>query len=134
MADGAWLADGSFRHLLYFDSKKVERLFRAEVLRMLLEKGRIDDATVENILSWSHSGFSVHGGVCVEGRDEAARLGRYMIRCPLVLDRLQWDAENNEVVYHAHPRRKASQYGCVARWPRRLRSTRLHRPPHPTHS
>ena len=42
MADGAWLPDGTFRHLLYFDAQKVERLFRAEVLRMLFEKGRID--------------------------------------------------------------------------------------------
>ncbi len=51
MADGAWLPDGTFRHLLYFDAQKVERLFRAEVLRMLLEKGRIDADTVNNMLS-----------------------------------------------------------------------------------
>ena len=52
----AWLPDGTFRHLLYFDAQKVERLFRAEVLRMLLEKGRIDADTVNNMLSWPHSG------------------------------------------------------------------------------
>ena len=34
MADGAWLPDGTFRHLLYFDAD-----------------------TVDNMLSWPHSGW-----------------------------------------------------------------------------
>ncbi len=66
MADGAGLPDGTFRHLLYFDAEKVERLFRAEVLRMLLEKGRIDADTVDNMLSWPHSGLWTHGSVRAE--------------------------------------------------------------------
>jgi hypothetical protein len=53
------------------------------------------------MLQWPHSGFSVHGAVRVETRDEAARLGRYMIRCPIVLERLKWDEERQEVVYTA---------------------------------
>jgi hypothetical protein len=73
-------------------------------------------STVENILSWPHSGFSVNGLVRSENRDQAARLGRYMIRCPLVLDRLEWDGDKGEVVYHASPRRSANPYGTVARW------------------
>ena len=38
VTDGGFLADGTFRHLLYFDSDNVEQLFRAEVLRLLLKK------------------------------------------------------------------------------------------------
>jgi hypothetical protein len=34
--------------------------------------------------SWRHSGFSAHGAVCVQDREGAVRLGRYMIRCPIV--------------------------------------------------
>ncbi len=45
------------------------------------------------MLSWPHSGFSVHAAVRAETRDDASRLGRYMIRCPLVLDRLEWDKD-----------------------------------------
>ncbi len=71
---------------------------------------------MENILSWSHSGFSIHGAVRAESRDEAARLGRYMIRCPLVLDRMEWDVDKSEVVYHVRPRRAARPYGTVAHW------------------
>ena len=50
---------------------------------MLMDKGLIGEETVRNLLTWRHSGFSVHGAVRVEGRQGAARLGRYMIRCPV---------------------------------------------------
>jgi hypothetical protein len=116
LADGAWLPDGSFRHLLYFDTEHVQRLFRAEVFRLLLVRGKISQETVDAMMPWPHSGFSVHGDVRVETRDEAARLGRYMIRCPIVLERLKWDEERQEVVYTAHPRKAAGPYGSEARW------------------
>jgi hypothetical protein len=88
LADGGWLPDGTFRHLLDLDSSQVEKLFRAEVLKLLVERRKIGDEVVESLLSWRHSGFSVPAGVRVEERSEAVRLGRYGIRCPLVLDRL----------------------------------------------
>ena len=47
---------------------------------------------------------------------EAARLGRYMIRGFIVLERLKWDEERQEVVYTAHPRKAAGPYGSEARW------------------
>ncbi len=51
------------------------------------------------------------------------RLGRYMIRCPIVLERLKWDEERREVVYTAHPRKTGGPYGSEARWPGRPRTT-----------
>ena len=64
----------------------MEELFRAEVLRLLLKKQLISEQTVNNMLSWRHSGFSTHAGVRVDTITDAARIGRYMIRCPLVLE------------------------------------------------
>lgn len=66
MTDGGFLPDGTFRHLLYFDSDKVEALFRAEVLRLLLKKQLITEQTVNNMLSWRNSGFSVNATVRVD--------------------------------------------------------------------
>ena len=63
VTDGGFLPDGTLRPLAWFDSRHVERLFRAEVLRMLLEKELITEAIVDNLLSWRHSGFSAHGAV-----------------------------------------------------------------------
>jgi hypothetical protein len=66
-------------------------MFRAEVLRLLRGKGLISQDIVDNLLSWRHSGFSVHGDVKVPDREAAARLGEYMIRCPVVLERMSLD-------------------------------------------
>ena len=106
VTDGGFLADGSFRHLLWVDGEALERLWRAEVLRLLVERGKIGQEVVESLLSWRHSGFSVHAGVRVEEKAAAARLGRYMARCPIVLDRLEWDADREEVIIHPRPSRR----------------------------
>ncbi len=97
-------------------SQHVERLFRAEVLRMLLHKELISEAIVDNLLSWRHSGFSAHGAVRVEDRKGAVRLGRYMIRCPIVLKRLSWETETGEVVCRSRPSRRGGSHGGEARW------------------
>ena len=68
--------------MLYWDTDKLEELFRAEVFRLLLEKDLIGRDTVNNMLSWNHSGFSVDASVRVETIADAVRLGRYMIRLP----------------------------------------------------
>ena len=49
-----------------------ERIFRAELLRTLLGKGLFSQEIVDNLLSWHHSGFSVHGEVHAHDRDSAA--------------------------------------------------------------
>ena len=116
VTDGGFLPDGAFRPLAWLDSRHVERLFRAEVLRMLLEKELITEAIVNNLLSWRHSGFSAHGAVRVEDRAGAGRLGRYMIRCPVVLKRLTWEEDTGEVVYRGRPSRRAGLDGGHARW------------------
>jgi len=106
--DGGFRPDGSFRHLPRFNSRHLERLFQAEVLRMLMDKGLIAEETVRNLLTWRHSGFSVHGAVRVKDRQGALRLGRYMIHCPLALTRLSWNEEIAEVAYTARPTRRAT--------------------------
>jgi hypothetical protein len=106
--------DRGFRHLPRLNSRHLERLFQAEVLRMLMDKGLIGEETVRNLLTWRHSGFSVHGAVRVEGRQGAARLGRYMIRCPLALKRLSWNEDTAEVAYTARPTRRSGPQPTTA--------------------
>ena len=52
--------------MLYWDTDKLEELFRAEVFRLLVEKELIGTDTVNNMLSWKHSGFSADASVRVE--------------------------------------------------------------------
>jgi hypothetical protein len=54
---------------------------------------------VEKIASWRHSGFSVHSKVRAETRQEAERVGKYMIRPLLSLQRLSFDEREGKVCY-----------------------------------
>ena len=116
LTDGGFRPDGSFRPLVWFDPQQVERLFRAEVLRILLSRNLITEQVVTNLLSWRHSGFSAHGAVCVQDREGAVRLGRYMIRCPIVLERLAWDEGAGQVVCRSRPTRRSRPLPAEARW------------------
>jgi hypothetical protein len=45
-------------------------LFRASVLRMLTDEGRLDDTLIRKILTWRHnSGFSVRNEVLIPAGD-----------------------------------------------------------------
>ncbi|MGB6361685.1 MAG: transposase [Thermoanaerobaculia bacterium] len=116
VTDGGFGPDRGFLRLPRFNSRHLERLFRAEVLRMLVDKGLIGEETVRNLLAWRHSGFSVHGAVRVEDRLGAARLGRYMIRCPLALKRLSWNEDTAEVAYTARPTRRSGPLPSTTNW------------------
>jgi hypothetical protein len=83
---------------------------------MLLDRELVTEATVDNLLSWRHSGFSAHGAVRVDDRQGAVRLGRYMIRCPIVLKRLSWETETGGVVCRGRPSRRGGSHGGEARW------------------
>jgi len=44
----------------------LQALFRYEVFKMLKAEGRINDAVIENMLCWRHSGFNVYCGPTIE--------------------------------------------------------------------
>ncbi|MDI6699595.1 MAG: transposase [Candidatus Saccharicenans sp.] len=54
---------------------------------------------MEKIAGWLHSGFSVHSKVRAETRQEAERIGKYMIRPLLSLERLSLDEREGKVCY-----------------------------------
>ena len=58
ITDGVFCPDGTFEQFTHFDASLVERLFGAELLRILVGKGLICQDIVDNLLSWRHSGFS----------------------------------------------------------------------------
>jgi hypothetical protein len=54
---------------------------------------------VEKISGWRHSGFSVHSKVRAQTRKEAERVGKYMIRPLLSLERLSFSEKEGKVCY-----------------------------------
>jgi hypothetical protein len=52
---------------------------------------------VKKIANWRHSGLSVHSKVRASTSVEAERVGKYMIRPLLTLERLSFDEKKGQV-------------------------------------
>ncbi len=93
------------------DEHAAELLFRHKVMRLLQDEGLLSEERTELLLSWRHTGFSVHNRVLrVEPEDRAAveRMARYIMRPPISLERMRWDGVG-EVRY----RRKGGHEGSA---------------------
>jgi hypothetical protein len=82
------------------DENAAELLYRHKVMRMLQGEGLLTEERTELLLSWRHTGFSVHNRVRVEPEDGRAveRLARYIMRPPISLERIEWRGDG-EVLY-----------------------------------
>jgi hypothetical protein len=81
---------GVFHPLASVDTEAIEQRFRRLVLGRLVRAQRLSDAFCERLLSWEHSGFSVHAGEEIEAkqRESLERMGRYMTRAPVALSKV----------------------------------------------
>jgi hypothetical protein len=96
---GGWTKSGRWVPLPWVDPKAAELLFRHKVLALLRKAGLIDEQRIALLLSWKHTGFSVHNSVSVLPEDAAAteRLVRYLMRAPVSQERLEIDPDLAEV-------------------------------------
>jgi hypothetical protein len=108
---GAFRVDGTFVPAPEIPGEVLERLFQHEVLRMLLREEAIQEDLVENLLSWTHSGFHAHVGREIDGSDRRAleAVAEYIARGPVSLERLEVDetGPRPRVTYRSskiHPR------------------------------
>jgi hypothetical protein len=88
VTEGGVDANGSLQEVTAFDDCLLAEFFSREVFTMLLGEGLITMEVVRKILSWRHSGFNVHSKVRAGTREEAERIGKYMIRPLLSLERV----------------------------------------------
>ena len=90
---------GEFHKVSRIDDSRLAELFAREVLRSLVHKQLLSPEWAERILSWHHTGFNVHSRVRAKTKIEAERVGKYMIRPLLSLERLSFDERTGEVCY-----------------------------------
>jgi hypothetical protein len=90
---GVFTREGAFTPLPLPPVGLAEELFRRRVIRMLVRRGRLEEDAAAGLLSWRHSGFSVHHAIRVEPHDTAcvARLCRYLVHPPIALGRLLYE-------------------------------------------
>jgi len=90
-----------FRVAPRFETKQLEEIFRHNVFKMLLSKGKITQDLVNMLISWCHSGFNVFCGPRIQPGDEEAieNLARYIIRASFSQERMTYIPEDSKVIY-----------------------------------
>jgi len=108
VADGLFSPGGMFYVAPKVSTKPLEQLFRARVIKMLVEEEFLAEKLACKLLSWKHSGFSVHNGKPVKrGDDEGLeRVAQYIIRNPFSEKKMTYNEETGTVIYRS--RRHAS--------------------------
>jgi hypothetical protein len=94
---------GIFRRLPRLDDEQLGEIFCREVLKLLADKGLLSPEWAGRILSWRHTGFNVHSRVRARTRPEAERVGKYMVRPVLALERLMFLEQEGKVGYRHGP-------------------------------
>jgi hypothetical protein len=76
---------------------------RRAVLGFLAQNEAISEALRSKLLGWRHSGFSVHHQVRVRAEDPEGRkkLAGYMLRAPIALEKMRYDAQTGTVIYRS---------------------------------
>lgn len=99
--DGCFYRRGMLRVAPAFRLKDLEMLFRHEVFKMLLSKGKITEDLIRLLSSWRHSGFNVFCGASILPRHEKAmeNLARYIIRASFSRERITYVPAQAKAVY-----------------------------------
>jgi hypothetical protein len=90
---------GVFHQILRLDDLRLAEIFARKVLAMLVRKELLSPEWAERILSWRHTGFNVHSLVRAKTKPEAERVGKYMLRPVLALERLTFLEPEGKVGY-----------------------------------
>jgi hypothetical protein len=84
---------------------QVQTDLRRRILRAFVGRGLLESCDAKDMLAYTHSGFSVDAGVCIQAHDRAAleRLLRYCARPPFAMERLR--KEGAALVYRCAKQR-----------------------------
>jgi len=99
MTEGGVDQVGTFHRIPRLDDARLAEVFAREVLKLLVNRGLLSPEWAERIRSWRHTGFNVHSRVHARTKIEAERVGKYMVRPVLSLERLTLDEREGKVGY-----------------------------------
>ncbi len=99
--EASGLADGQWVAVPYIDTHAAEILFREKVFRLLQQQELLSDERIKILRSWRRSGFSIDNDLYLYPSDAQAleTLCRYIVRCPVSLQRLHYDTKTKFVLY-----------------------------------
>jgi hypothetical protein len=95
---------GIFHKIPRIDDLRLAELFAREVVSSLVCQELLSFEWADRLLSWRHTGFSVHSRVRAKTKSEAERVGKYMVRPLLSLERLSLDERSGQVRHPDSPK------------------------------
>ena len=103
VSDGGFSPGGVLHVVPRVSLAGMEELFRHRVLKLLLDRGKLQPERVRMLLGWQHSGFNVDASVRIGARDKRGResIARYIIRAPFSVGKLQYLPGRNTVIYRS---------------------------------
>ena len=108
---GVWRADGQWIPVPYIDTHAAEILFREKVFRLLQQHDLLSNERIKILRSWRFSGFSIDNDVYLYPSDTQAleTLSRYIVRCPVSLQRLHYDKNSHYVLYQPKSKNRKAE-------------------------
>ncbi len=108
---GVWRDDGQWIPVPYIDTHAAEILFREKIFRLLQVHDLLSDERIKILRSWRRSGFSTDNDVYLYPSDTQAleSLSRYIVRCPVSLQRLRYDKKSNYVLYQPKSKNRKAE-------------------------
>jgi len=91
--------EGVFHQIPRIDDSRLAEIFAREVLSFLVGREILSPEWAERLLSWPHTGFNVHSLVRAKTKIEAERVGKYVLRPVLALERLTFLEPEGKVGY-----------------------------------
>jgi len=100
---GVWDEKGQWLPVPYIDTNAAEKLFAHKIFRLLKSKELLTDERIELLRSFRNSGFSVDTSPTVWPQDTPGleRLCRYLLRCPVSLERIHWTPGAKTLFYQS---------------------------------
>jgi Zn-finger nucleic acid-binding protein len=97
------------------DIARLLEILRFKIFRRMLRMGAVPEASIREMLTWAHSGFTLDAGTKIESgdRDGLRRLLLYVLRPALSLKKLTYKPEVGLVRYHCT---KAGQGLAIHEW------------------
>lgn len=98
--EGGFDGEGTFVYIPFSGLQSMVEVFRRRVIKLLVERGMLNEHFARNLLSWRHSGFSIDNSVRI--LDDSAResLAEYIARPPISLKKIRYEPFKGRVLFH----------------------------------
>lgn len=102
--EGGFTDHDRFVYLPLGANEGMLRVWQAAMLALFLQKNLIDQARVNMLKDWKHSGFSIESDTRLFSKADREALGQYVVRGATCAEKIHYDETSDTVVWTASPK------------------------------